>query len=213
MKKVTILLHDYWHPRNSIEPMLEMVFPKDRWIMTVTENPKDLMNDDVPNLLVSFKDASEDNRVPTPLWCDEAWTARLDDCVKNRGMGFIAVHCGIADIPEEHYITRNILRGYFITHPPQCEVSFEPVVGNELTDGVPAFTFSKVDEHYQIKITGDTEVLGYTVSQHGKQAALWRHKYGKGRVVGVTPGHSYENLVQPEYVKLLTNCADWCVSI
>lgn len=211
MKKVTVLLHDYWHPRETIEPMLELVFPKDRWDMTVTENAQDLLDGDVPDLFVSFKDASEDNRVPTPLWCDDAWTAGLDERIRNHGMGFLAVHCGIADIPEDHFITRNILRAFFVNHPPQCEVSFEPVRGNEITDGISAFTFSHVDEHYHIKITGDTEVLGYTVSQHGKQEALWRHEYGSGRVVGITPGHSYENLVQPEYLKLLMNCADWCV--
>lgn len=211
MKKVTVLLHDYWHPRETIEPMLELVFPKDRWDMTVTENAQDLLDGDVPDLFVSFKDASEDNRVPTPLWCDDAWTAGLDERIRNHGMGFLAVHCGIADIPEDHFITRNILRAVFVNHPPQCEVSFEPVRGNEITDGISAFTFSHVDEHYHIKITGDTEVLGYTVSQHGKQEALWRHEYGSGRVVGITPGHSYENLVQPEYLKLLMNCADWCV--
>lgn len=211
MKKVTVLLHDYWHPRETIEPMLELVFPKDRWDMKVTENAQDLLDGDVPDLFVSFKDASEDNRVPTPLWCDDAWTAGLDERIRNHGMGFLAVHCGIADIPEDHFITRNILRAFFVNHPPQCEVSFEPVKGNEITDGISAFTFSHVDEHYHIKITGDTEVLGYTVSQHGKQEALWRHEYGSGRVVGITPGHSYENLVQPEYLKLLMNCADWCV--
>lgn len=211
MKKVMVLLHDYWHPRETIEPMLGLVFPKGRWDMTVTENAQDLLNGEVPDLFVSFKDASEDNRVPTPLWCDDAWTAGLDERIKNHGMGFLAVHCGIADIPEDHFITRNILRAFFVNHPPQCEVSFEPVKGNEITDGIPAFTFSHVDEHYHIKIIGDTEVLGYTVSQHGKQEALWRHEYGRGRVVGITPRHSYENLVQPEYLKLLVNCADWCV--
>lgn len=211
MKKVTVLLHDYWHPRESIEPMLEKLFPVDRWDMTVTADPETLKSDDVPDLLVSFKDVIENDQIPTPLWCNDEWTSRLDDCIKNKGMGFMAVHCGIADIPEEHFITQNILRAFFITHPPQCEVSFEPVEGNEITEGVPAFTFSSFDEHYQIKITGETNVLGYSVSQHGKQPALWCHSYGEGKVVGITPGHSYENLSQPEYLKLLINCAEWCV--
>ena len=72
------------------------------------------------------------------------------------------------------------------------------------------FTFSNVDEHYQIKIVGDTNVLGYSVSQHGRQPALWTHQYGKGRVIGITPGHTYENLGQPEYLKLLIRCAEYC---
>lgn len=45
-------------------------------------------------------------------------------------------------------------------------------------------------------------MLGYSISQHGRQPALWTHQYGKGRVIGITPGHTYENLGQPEYLKL-----------
>ena len=210
MKKVIVLLGDYWHPRQSIEPMLDMLFPKDKWELTVTENPEVLISDETPDLLVSFKDVIENDQIPTPLWCDNMWTAALDNAVHNRGMGFMAVHCGIADIPEDHFITKNILRAFFITHPPQCEVSFEPITGSDITEGANPFTFSNFDEHYQIKIMGDTDILGYTVSQHGKQPALWRHQYGKGKVIGITPGHSYENLSQNEYLKLLKNCAEWC---
>ena len=210
MKKVIVLLGDYWHPRQSIEPMLDMLFPKDKWELTVTENPEVLISDETPNLLVSFKDVIENDQIPTPLWCDNMWTAALDNAVHNRGMGFMAVHCGIADIPEDHFITKNILRAFFITHPPQCEVSFEPITGSDITEGAKPFTFSNFDEHYQIKIIGDTEILGYTVSQHGKQPALWRHQYGKGKVLGITPGHSYENLSQIEYLELLKNCVEWC---
>ena len=210
MKKVIVLLGDYWHPRQSIEPMLDMLFPKDKWELTVTENPEVLISDETPDLLVSFKDVIENDQIPTPLWCDNMWTAALDNAVHNRGMGFMAVHCGIADIPEDHFITKNILRAFFITHPPQCEVSFEPIIGSDITEGAKPFTFSNFDEHYQIKIMGDTEILGYTVSQHGKQPALWRHQYGKGKVLGITPGHSYENLSQIEYLELLKNCTEWC---
>lgn len=210
MKKAIILLGDYWHPRNSIEPMIDLLFPKDKWDITITESPEIIKSNEVPDLLVSFKDVIENDQIPTPLWCDDEWTAILDDCIKNKGMGFMAVHCGIADIPEDHFITTNILKAYFIAHPPQCEISFEPVSGFDITEKATPFTFSTFDEHYQIKIIGNTDILGYTVSQHGKQPALWRHKYGKGKVLGITPGHSYENLSQNEYLKLLKNCTEWC---
>lgn len=210
MKKVIVLLGDYWHPRHSIEPMLDMLFSSEEWDVTITENPDIIMNEDAPDLLVSFKDVIENDQIPTPLWCDAKWTARLDDLIQNQGMSFMAVHCGIADIPKDHFITKNILRAFFITHPPQCEVSFEAAVESEIIGDVQAFTFSNPDEHYQIDIMGETEVIGYTVSQHGKQPALWCHPYGKGRVLGITPGHSYENLSQPEYLKLLKNCVAWC---
>lgn len=105
------------------------------------------------------------------IWCDDEWASRLDDLIKNMGMGFLAVHCGIADIPKDHFITKNILKAFFITHPPQYEVLFEPIIENEITEGVNAVTFSTHDEHYQIEIMVNTEILGYTVSQHGKQSA------------------------------------------
>ena len=209
MKKVLVLTGDYWHPTSSITPILDDLFNKEKWNVTLTENPKDLSLDNIPDLFVTFKDVIENDHIPTPLWCDDEWTSILDDCIKNQGMGFMAVHCGIADIPEDHFITQNILRAFFIAHPEQCPVSFEPV-NDELTDGIPTFTFSHVDEHYQIKIVGDTNVLGYSISQHGRQPALWTHQYGKGRVIGITPGHSYENLGQPEYLKLLIRCAEYC---
>ena len=210
MRNVTVLLGDYWHPRNSIEPMLDKLFPSERWNITISEDPNIILNGAIPDLLVSFKDVIENDQIPTPLWCDDNWTARLDDLIKNQGMGFMAVHCGIADIPKDHFITENILRAYFVTHPPQCEVSFEVAGENEITGDLQAFTFSHPDEHYQIEIMGDTEVIGYTTSQNGKQPALWRHQYGNGKVLGITPGHSYENLSQAEYLELLKNCAEWC---
>lgn len=59
MKKVTVLLHDYWHPRESIEPMLNKLFPQDKWDMIVTADPEILKNGNVPDLFVSFKDVIE----------------------------------------------------------------------------------------------------------------------------------------------------------
>ena len=33
------------------------------------------------------------------------------------------------------------------------------------------------------------------------------------KVLGITPGHSYENLGQPEYLRLLQNCAEWVIPV
>lgn len=210
MKNVTVLLHDYWHTENSVAPVLDKLLPCDNWSVKVTREPQKVFESEMPDLLISFKDVIENDQIPTPLWCNENWTGCLDDNIKNRGMGFMAVHCGIADIPKEHFISQNILRAYFISHPEQCEVSFEPTAQNEITNGIEKFVFEKPDEHYQIEILGDTSVLGYTVSKHGRQPALWCHNYGKGRVLAVTPGHSYENLSNSVYLRLLKNCCEWC---
>ena len=40
MKKLAIvLLNDYWHPAQSIEPLLPMIFDEKEWIVRVTEDP------------------------------------------------------------------------------------------------------------------------------------------------------------------------------
>lgn len=211
-KKVLVLYGDYWHPSETIKPLIELMFPSSEWDVTATEDPDMLLCSPAPELFVSFKDASEDNRVPTPIWCDEKWSETLKKLIAEDGIGFLAIHCGLADIPTEHTLTREILRARFISHPPQCEVKFVPERKHKITENVGEFTFPSADEHYIMEMTRNakTEILAYTVSQYGKQPALWAHSFGKGRVCCVTPGHTTENLTSSEYVKLLKNAAEWC---
>lgn len=212
-KNVLVLTGDFWHPSDTIKPLIELMFSDSEWDVNATENPDELLGyNHVPDLFASFKDASEDNRIPTPIWCGEEWSETLKKFIAEEGMGFLIVHCGLADIPKEHVMTQEILRARFISHPPQCEVKFIPEKTHPITCNVREFTFPSVDEHYIIEImtNPETEILGYTVSQHGSQPALWAHTFGKGRVCGVTPGHTTENLTYPEYVKLLKNAANWC---
>jgi type 1 glutamine amidotransferase len=39
----------------------------------------------------------------------------------------------------------------------------------------------------------------------------WAYDYGKGRVCFMAPGHTYEELVNPEFVKLQRNAVRWCL--
>ncbi|MHB9031071.1 MAG: ThuA domain-containing protein [Candidatus Latescibacterota bacterium] len=41
--------------------------------------------------------------------------------------------------------------------------------------------------------------------------AGWAYDYGKGRVCFMAPGHTMDELIQPEYVKLQRNAARWCL--
>lgn len=213
-KNAFILTGDYWHPTESITPLIDLMLPQTDWNVKITENPIELLNLSTKlDLLVTFKDPIENDQIPTPIWCNEEWSNILKRRIADEGMGFLAVHCGLTDLPKEHIITREILRAQFITHPPQCEVKFIPEKNHPINEDVTEFTFPAIDEHYIIEMLPDfpTEVLGYTVSHHGKQPALWAHSFGKGRVCGITPGHSTENLIFTEYVKLLKNAANWCV--
>lgn len=212
-KQALVLLDDYWHRRDSIEPVLPSLFPDGMWDVTVEQDPDALFSrEKSPDLFVSFKDVIENDQIPTPLWCSDTWTQALDRAIREEGMGFLAIHCGIADIPREHFITTQILRAYFLGHPRPCPVTFTPVPGHPVTEGISEFTFS-VDEPYQMELIpgSETTVLGYTTSEHGRQPGLWAHEYGRGRVCAATPGHAASQLAQPEYVRLLQNAAAWCV--
>lgn len=184
--------------------------------MTVTEKPSALVEcTEPPGLFVSFKDPIENDQIPTPIWCDDEWSNTLEMRIKRDGMGFLAVHCGLIDLSREHIISREILKGFFVNHPPKCPVTFIPEKQHPITDGVSEFTFPEIDEHYIIEISpeADTEILAYTVSEHGRQPVLWAHELGKGRVCAVTQGHDTPNLICPEYLKILKNAVKWCSKI
>lgn len=212
-KSVLILVDDYWHPKASIEPLVPLLFPADTWNAYLTTDPEELVKcDNVPDLFVSFKDPIENDQIPTPIWCDEGWSNILKNDIE-AGMGFLAIHCGLTDLPREHVISEKVLRACFVTHPPQCPVTFIPKPGHPITEGISEFTFPDNDEHYVIELLpkAQTEILGYTTSVNGRQPALWAHGLGAGRVCAITPGHNTVNLVFPEYLKLLKNAAKWCV--
>lgn len=209
-----VLTGDYWHPTNTITPVIGHILPEDKWDVQMTENPTEFLDlKESPDLLVTFKDPIENDQIPTPIWCGDEWSSILKQRISKEGMGFLAVHCGLTDLPKEHIITREILRAQFITHPPQCEVRFIPEKVHPITENAVEFTFPAFDEHYIIEMLPDfsTVILGYTVSQHGRQPALWAHQLGNGRVCGITPGHSTENLICTDYLKLLKNAVEWCV--
>ncbi|MCM1134727.1 MAG: ThuA domain-containing protein [Clostridium sp.] len=215
MKKTALILTgDYWHPTASIIPLLDLMLPQADWKARATENPAELLNTtNAPDLFVTFKDPIENAQISTSIWCDSKWSNALKKLISEEGMGFLAIHCGLADLPAKHIISCEILRARFVSHPPQCEVKFIPEKAHPITNHLSEFTFPADDEHYIMEMLPEfpTGILGYTISENGRQPALWAHSLGKGRICGVTPGHVTENLIFPEYVKLLKNAADWCV--
>lgn len=209
MKKVMILVGDYWHFKKSIEPLMKLLFDsEDEYVLT--EKPEDFFNDEY-SVLVSFKDPVENDQVPTPVWCDDKWTDLLLERIEN-GMGFIAVHAAVTDLPEDHRIVTELYQSMFITHPEQCELTFVPAKKHLIFEGVSEFTFPQKDEHYQMNMLPSSKsyILAYTTSAKGKQPALWVHKYGKGKVCMLTPGHDTTNLTCPQYVRLMRNMIEWC---
>ena len=210
-KRAIVLLHDYWHPAETIEPLLPMIFDEKEWIVRVTDDPNYIgAHMSPPDLVVNFKDGIADTSIPTTNWyTNNAWPMYVIPMLfQHGGAGYIGVHCGLANIPADSPVYTELLHGRFITHPPKCPVKVKITAEHPVTAGVHDFEIE--DEHYQMEGQWDkTQVLGVTESEHGSQVGIWAHEFGASRVVGITPGHTTEVLTHPEMVKLLRNAVNW----
>lgn len=207
LMKTLVLAGDYWHACSIVEPLLPLLFehPVD---VALTEHPADFLTSDC-DVLMLLKDPIENNQIPTPAWCDEAWTTRLLARIED-GMGLLAMHAALADLPETHPLSQ-LFGSVFVSHPAPCEVTFRPVAAHPALAGVTPFTFPEPDEHYQMRMLPGAEatLLANTESTHGAQPGLWVRKLGKGRVAMLTPGHTAAHLTYPPYIRLMRNLLDW----
>ncbi len=213
MKTVFFLAGDYWHPVDTIQPMVSKLFPEDEWEVVFTEDPAEYLSlNKAPDLFVSFKDPIENNQIPTPAWSTPEWTDALLQAVQN-GTGALIVHAAMADLKEDHPFIKELVQSVFTGHPAQCPLSFVPTADHPILKDVPAFTFPENDEHYMMKMLGgfSAEIIAETRSQHGSQPGMWVRELGKGRICCVTPGHTTPNLTCDGYLAVLRNAAKWCV--
>ncbi len=207
--KTMVLAADIWHSAESIKPMVDLLYPEHNCLFTT--DPADFLKDEY-DLLINFKDPIENNQIPTPTWADDTWTDTLLSRVC-AGMGAVIFHAGMADLPGDHPMVRELIHGTFLFHPAQCPVSFEPIKEHPVLSGISAFTLPEPDEHYHIGMLPGTEgeIIGETVSEHGRQPGLWIHEYGKGRVCMFTPGHVTPNLTDPNMIAVFRNMIRWCL--
>lgn len=214
MKTVLFLAGDYWHPTETVRPLAAKMFPEDGWTCIFTEDPQRLLAlDEAPDLIVSIKDPVENNQIPTPNWCDEAWMGRMLTDVREHGTGLLLVHAAMADLKIDHPLVTEVIEALFTGHPAQCPLSFKAIKEHPILEGVTEFSFPDNDEHYMMNMLSgaQVEIIAQTQSEHGTQPGLWIKEMGKGRVCCVTPGHTTRNLVCDEYLRVLKNAAAWCV--
>ena len=51
-----ILTGDYWHPTDTITPVIGLMLPDEKWDVEMTEDPAEFLNKPIsPDLLVTFK--------------------------------------------------------------------------------------------------------------------------------------------------------------
>ena len=81
-KTVFVLLNDYWHPRATIEPLVEKLFPEKDWFLRVTDDPNyPTAYFKMPDLLVNFKDGIANTQIPTSNWYGRDWAFVLERAI------------------------------------------------------------------------------------------------------------------------------------
>ncbi len=144
------------------------------------------------------------------LWNDENVQAIIDN-IRNRGMGFMAVHntlaCRNRDIVD-------LLGIEPIMHKEVQPIWVRDLNRNHpITKGINNF-FINLDEQFAAVITSRyTTTLFETTAMHDKKVAVggWCLESGIGRVVGLLPGHMQWAYRVPEYQEIFWRSAHWAL--
>jgi type 1 glutamine amidotransferase len=105
------------------------------------------------------------------------------------------------------------MRGHFVNHPPDENVSVYPVDSDHpVCRGVEEFAV--FDEHYFLDVDpAKTHVFLESKGEDGSKCiAGWTHETGKGRFLGLTPGHTAKVINHPMMKRLILQSVEWLVS-
>ena len=224
--KIVAVMGDYWHPAVSQEHHVRGIFSsKKGWKIYFVQASRyftpELISD--ADLFISARYSGRDSIgwstdpvvVDRPqgdkIWTDEQ-TEALFDNVRSRGMGWMAVHCtlfsGRKDIED------------FIGIEPILHQEIQPCIIKDLnrehpiTKDINSFFFN-LDEQFdaQIKNPAMTTLLFRSLAVHDKRDAVggWCLERGKGRVVGLLPGHYQWTYRVPEYQEIFWRAAHWAM--
>jgi type 1 glutamine amidotransferase len=222
--RVLLICDDYWHPGqipiDGTAPLAEQGFQFD-----VISNAGDFSPDmlkQYPAVLLCKSD--QISQADKGTWKTEAVQQAFVDYVENGG-GLLAIHSGT--VPGKQTEALNQLLGCrFVFHPQACPVTVQPVKPHPVTLGVEIFC--EIDEHYRLELLGsDADILiaSYSPAQGdeskyqedpSKNTRAWIcpagyvRTQGKGRVCVLTPGHTIEVWLNPQFRRTLVNALHWC---
>ena len=225
--KIVAVMGDYWHPAISQESHVRQIFSHNKswkiyFVMSSRFLTAKLLSD--ADLFISARYGGRDSLGWSPdpiiverprgdqIWTDEHIDA-IEDNVTNRGMGWIAAHCSLANGRERLQ--------QFMGMKPLLHQEVQPLGIDDLnpdhpvTKGIPPF-FINLDEQFAIELTEPetTSVLFKSTALHDKRVTIagWALQRGKGRVVGLLPGHYQWNYRVPEYQDIFWRAAYWAMS-
>jgi len=145
------------------------------------------------------------------LWSDENVKAIVDN-VRNRGMGFLALHntiaCGnraIVDLLGIEPVPHNEVQPLWVRNLNS---------DHPITQGLGDF-FINLDEQFAVVVKSEySTTLFETAAMHDKRNAVggWCLENGKGRIVGLLPGHLRWAYRTRHYREMLWRAAHWAMN-
>ena len=145
-----------------------------------------------------------------PLWTDTNVKAIIDN-VRNRGMGLIALHNTILagnrqfmDFLDVREIIHNELEPLWVTRINK---------NHPIMQGIGKFMIANDEQFAVIIKSKSTATLFETTAIHEKRQVIsgWALESGKGRIVGLLPGHTMDAYQEPEYQNIIWRAAHWAM--
>lgn len=205
-KTVYIIWHDNWHPKDNIEPAVDAIFSGEEWNVVKTLRARDLMEPGVsPDLAIFYTNGRPEGE--TDLTNEEQ--KQIADKVA-AGMGILFIHAGMTIIEPDSVFFNELNSGRFASHPPKCDVTMTPISGLDHPILQEVTPFTQYDEHYYCPMFPERpQPLMCASSEYSVTVGAWCHSHGKGRVVGITQGHTREMQTDPGMIRLVSNAAHW----
>lgn len=133
----------------------------------------------------------------------------LEDFVA-KGGGLLCLHSGTSGYDLNPGMLQ-LAKASFTHHPPgPIELHYESCDRNFPAQ---ADSFGGQDEQYFLRFFSQNthHFLVSKSLEHGSSPAGWAHSYGEGRVLCLTPGHTREILLNPQFQQLLAGSLRWCL--
>lgn len=215
-KTAYIVWHDFYHPKDALEPLVERIFDETKWNVIKTQHLSDILKAETrPDLLMFYSAGKNADETPATMQEQE----QVVHMVK-QGTGVLFAHAGMVWGTLDCPFAKELNCGVFFSHPDrkgenlvhaeQCNVTTVPLAGGShpVINGVEAF--GGIDEHYFVGMdVSRTNLLACASSEHGVTVGVWAHSYGKGKVVCIAQGHTPEVVMNPNMITLQKNAIDW----
>ena len=224
--KVVAIMGDAAHNPISQELAIRSIFSsKKNWRIIFVRSSRyftpELISD--ADLLITCRYGGRDSIdwQPEPLaetcqsgevfWSDERMDYIIDN-VKNRGMGYLPIHCTVANVVRKFHDFLGISER--LPHEqiqPLIVQNLNP--DHPITRGIPKF-FVVLDEQFGVVMKDPSAtVLFHSHGVHDKcnRTAGWCLDRGNGRIVGLLPGHSQWAYRVEAYREIFWRAAHWAM--